>query len=120
MGLEGQEMAVSSWRWRKHTSRTSGKDMLAVSYYGDLSDPSVTEYLTVGYDGYAGQKAARQLYAMAQSAKIKDGGLTVNSLDEIAENMNETRAPSRIEYQRDGKFFRVIRRIWNEQDQKAA
>lgn len=120
MGIEGSDMAVTAWRWRKHTSRTSGKDMLAVTYYGALSDPSVTEYLTVGYDGYAGQKAARQLYAMAESAGIRDGGLATDSLDEIAENMNEANPPSLIEYRRDGKFFRVIRRKWDDQSQQAA
>lgn len=120
MGIEGSDMAVTAWRWRKHTSRTSGKDMLAVTYYGALSDPSVTEYLTVGYEGYAGQKAARQLYAMAESAGIRDGGLATDSLDEIAENMNAANPPSLIEYRRDGKFFRVIRRTWDDQSQQAA
>jgi DNA repair protein RadD len=120
MGMEGVEMGVTSWRWRKHTSRTSGKDMLAVTYYGSLSDPSVTEYLTVGYDGYAGQKALRQLCAMAERAGIKEGGLAVNSLEEIVNNMNETRHPSSIEYRMDGKFFRVIRRTWSDAEQKVA
>lgn len=120
MGLEGIEMAITSWRWRKHTSRASGKDMLAVTYYGALSDPSVTEYLTVGYDGYAGQKALRQLALMAEKAGIKDGGLAVTSLEEIADNMNSTRPPSIIEYRLDGKFFRVIKRTWNDAKQEAA
>lgn len=120
MGLEGVEMGVTSWRWRKHTSRASGKDMLAVTYYGALSDPSVTEYLTVGYDGYAGQKALRQLATMAEKAGIKDGGLAVASLEDIADNMNATRPPNMIEYRLDGKFFRVIKRTWNDAEQKAA
>lgn len=120
MGLEGFDMVVTAWRWRKHTSRTSGKDMLAVTYYGALSDPAVTEYLTVGYDGYAGQKAIRQLYTMAEKSGIKDGGLNVETLDEMAENMNATRPPNKIEYRMDGKFFRVIRRIWSDAEQKAA
>tara|TARA_R110000868_G_scaffold186079_4_gene428314 strand:+ start:10497 stop:12134 length:1638 start_codon:yes stop_codon:yes gene_type:complete len=117
MGLEGMEMAVTSWRWRKHTSRTSGKDMLAVTYYGDLSDPTVTEYLTVGYEGYAGQKAMRTLYQIAERSGIKHGGLNVNSIDEMAANMNACVKPMQIEYRKDGKFFRVIKRSWNENEQ---
>lgn len=117
MGLEGMEMAVTSWRWRKHTSRTSGKNMLAVTYYGDLSDPTVTEYLTVGYEGYAGQKAMRTLYQIAERSGIKRGGLNVNSIDEMAENMNACVKPMQIEYRKDGKFFRVIKRSWNENKQ---
>lgn len=119
MGLEGSEMQITSWRWRKHTSRTSGKDMLAVSYYGDLSDPPVTEYLTIGYDGYAGQKAMKLLYSMAQSAGIWDGGLATASLDEMADNMNRTKPPAMIEYRMDGKFYRVIRRKWDAIEQAA-
>jgi DNA repair protein RadD len=113
MGIDGSEMAVSSWRWRKHTSRTSGKDMLAVTYYGALSDPTVTEYLTVGYEGYAGQKAARTLYQIAERGGIKDGGLNVRTIDEMAENMNACNPPTTIEYRMDGKFYRVIRRKWD-------
>ena len=119
MGLEGTEMTVTSWRWRKHTSRTSAKEMLAVSYYGDLSDPPVTEYLTIGYDGYAGQKAAKLLYSMAQSAGIWDGGLATATLDEMTENMNKTQPPVVIEYRLDGKFHRVIRRKWDAVEQAA-
>jgi DNA repair protein RadD len=113
MGLDGSEMAVTSWRWRKHTSRTSGKDMLAVTYYGALSDPAVTEYLTVGYEGYAGQKAARTLSQIAERGGIKRGGLSVSTIDEMAENMNACNPPTTIEYRMDGKFYRVIRRKWN-------
>jgi DNA repair protein RadD len=119
MGLEGTELEVTSWRWRKHTSRTSGKDMLAVTYYGSLSDPAISEYLTIGYDGYAGQKAAKLLYSMAQSAGIWDGGLAVASLDEMAEHMNRTKPPATVEYRMDGKFHRVIRRKWDAIEQAA-
>jgi DNA repair protein RadD len=120
MGLEGLEMAVTSWRWRKHTSRTSGKDMLAVTYYGDLSDPTVTEYLTVGYEGYAGQKAARTLSQIAERGGIKHGGLNVRSIDEMADNMNACTPPMNIEYRQDGKFHRVIRRNWNANEKTTA
>ena len=119
MGMEGLEMAVTSWRWRKHTSRTSGKDMLAVTYYGEISDPPVTEYLTVGYEGHAGQKAARTLYQIAEKSGIKHGGLNVRSIDEMAENMNACKPPINIEYRQDGKFHRIIRRKWNANEKTA-
>ena len=47
MGLAPKEMVVKEWAWNVHTSRTSGDDMLRVSYYGGLSDPIVHEYLPV-------------------------------------------------------------------------
>jgi DNA repair protein RadD len=112
MGLEGTDMEVTSWNWRKHTSKASGKDMLAVTYYGSLSDAPITEYLPIAHDGYAGQRAMGQLLSLATSASIAPGGLNVATMDEMAANMNETTPPKFIEFRKDGKFFRVMKRSW--------
>jgi len=114
MGLDGTDLDVTSWTWRKHISKASGKEMLAVTYYGGLSDPAITEYLAVTHDGYAGQMAMQKLVDMAQRAQIERGGLNVNSLEEMVTNMNKTQPPIHIEFKRDGKFFRVMRRKWYE------
>jgi len=114
MGIEGTEMAVTAWAWRVHTSRTSGKDMLAVTYYGGLSDPPVTEYLPVTHDGYAGTKAINQLVIMAQSGGMMDGGLAQATLPDMAHRMtHHVSPPQSIEYRKDGKFYRVIKRSWS-------
>ena len=112
MGLEGTDMEVTSWNWRKHTSKASGKDMLAVTYYGNLSDAPITEYLPIAHDGYAGQRAMGQLLSLATSASIAPGGLNVATMDEMAANMNEATPPKFIEFRKDGKFFRVMKRSW--------
>jgi len=57
MGLEGKELEVSAWAWKEHTSKASGKQMLAVTYYGGLSDAPITEYLPILHEGYAGDRA---------------------------------------------------------------
>jgi DNA repair protein RadD len=86
--------------------------MLAVTYYGALSDPPITEYLPVLNAGYAGDKAMRLLAQLARnSGKSTDGEL---ELTEIANVMNKGKPPSAIEYRRDGKFFRVLNRSWHE------
>ena len=51
MGLDGQELEVTSWTWRKHISKASGIEMLAVTYYGGLSDTPITEYLPIMHEG---------------------------------------------------------------------
>jgi DNA repair protein RadD len=112
MGLEGTDMAVTKWRWRKHTSRTSGKDMLAVTYYGELSDPPITEYLPVTHDGVAGQRALAALALIAGHAQARDA-LALQELQEVAKALTDGLPPSDIEYRKDGKFYRVIRREWN-------
>lgn len=115
MGITGQDMSVRSWNWRKHVSRSTGKEMLSVTYYGALSDPPVTEYLPVCHDGYAGQKAMRQLVSMEKSSgAVITGRITDDFfLEEAAESMNSAKHPASIEYKKDGKFFRVLQRSWN-------
>lgn len=110
MGLAPSEMAVTSWRWRKHTSRASGKDMLEVSYYGALSDPGIKEYLTVTHDGYAGEKAIATLGIIASNAGVNlKPGMT---LDGVAALLSHGKPPAEITYKRDGKYYRIIGRKW--------
>jgi len=112
MGLDGQELEVTSWTWRKHISKASGIEMLAVTYYGGLSDTPITEYLPIMHEGYAGQRAMSQLLSIANSASIVPGGLNVKTLEDMVQNMNMATPPEMIEYRKDGKFFRVIKRSW--------
>lgn len=116
MGIEGVEMAVSSWNWRKHISKASGKEMIACTYYGALSDRPVTEYLPVLHDGYAGQKAMRQLMTMANSsgAHLADAAHMEGSegLEYLSVQMSNSKPPTSIEYRLDGKFYRVLKRSW--------
>ena len=115
MGIEGSEMEVTSWNWRKHTSKASGKEMLAVTYYGALSDAPVTEYFCVDHEGYAGQKA-RSLFAniSIKSGSFTYGNVTDFDLDTLAFYQQEHGTPpSSIEYTKDGKFYRIINRSWD-------
>jgi len=111
MGLDGNEMKVTDWRWRKHISRTSGKEMLSVSYYGGLSDPAITEYFPVTHDGYAGQKAAQKIYYLSNLSKAKINVMETN-LDAMSDALNTGRPPHTIKYEKDGKFYRVTDRSW--------
>lgn len=111
MGIEGIEMSVKSWIWRKHKSKASGKEMFAATYYpAALSDPSVTEYFAVLHDGYAGQKAIRNFMEVARQAGADVE--SANDLDEMVKAMNKANPPSLVEYKKEGKFYRVINREW--------
>lgn len=111
MGIEGQELEVVEWKWRKHISRTSGKEMLMVTYYGGLSDPAVSEYLPVTHDGYAGSRALSQLAVMAKNSGV-DTEQFAERLEEVAETMNNGQPPRIVEFRKDGKFYRVLKREW--------
>jgi len=111
MGAEGMDMDVTSWTWRKHISRASGKEMLSLTYYRSLSDPPVTEYLAVTHDGYAGEKSRRLLADIAYKAGVVlDYGTA--ELHEMAQTLTEGQPPSEIEFRREGKFFTVLQRTW--------
>jgi hypothetical protein len=56
--------------------------------------------------------AMQKLVNMAERSQIVPGGLNVQSLEEMVANMNQTQPPASIEFKRDGKFFRVMKRIW--------
>ena len=112
MGLESVTMKVRNWHWRKHVSRSSGKDMLAVTYYGDLSDPPVTEYLPITHTGYAGEKAIQRVVKMAQKGDAPHGVFAVDDLDRIAANMNTVRPPATVDYRQNGKYYHVVKVEW--------
>jgi DNA repair protein RadD len=111
MGMEAIEMPVTDWRWREHISRSSGKAMIAVDYYGGISDPVITEYFTILHEGYAGQRAMQTLASIAAQSGALDA-VRSNELPEIALKMSAGRRPSMIEYKKDGKYFRVLRRLF--------
>mgnify|MGYP001374651903 CR=1 FL=1 len=116
MGKEGTRMFVKKWVWRNYISRSSGKNMLKVDYYGvKLSDPVVSEYLCVLHVGYAGEKALRQLAYMVKKSGMHHDGLTLeDDLDQVADYMNHGTPPTWIEFQRDGRFFQVQKREWDD------
>ena len=120
LGLEGMTLEVAAWHWRKHISKASGQQMLAVTYYGHaLSDPSITEYFPVMHEGYAGQKALMSVAQVARYARAEDGLFNRQTLEEVAYGLSQATPPARIEYKRDGRFYRVIYREWEREAQAA-
>lgn len=111
MGVEGTDLDVTAWTWRKHISRASGKEMLSLTYYGGLSDLPVTEYLAVTHDGYAGEKSRRLLTDIAYKADVALD-YNVADLHEMAQQLTEGEPPSHIEFKREGKFYTVLKRTW--------
>jgi DNA repair protein RadD len=119
LGLDPIEMPVRAWHWKVHVSRASTKKMLAVTYYGrDLASPSVTEYLPVAHDGYAGDKAMQTFMAMSRSAGLNPADLMKDTepngwlSDSLILRLNGSKPPVYLKYKMDGKFCRVTSRSW--------
>jgi DNA repair protein RadD len=111
MGFDPVEMDVTGWTWRTHMSRTSGKEMLKATYFGNLSDQPIVEYFPVTHDGYAGEKARQSVAAIADKAGVDYRFLT--GMDFSAKQIESGTPPAVIKFKRDGKFFRVLRRQWD-------
>lgn len=110
LGIEPTDLNVTSWTWSKHTSRTSGLEMLKVKFYGGLNDPIITAYHTVKHESYAGKKSRTAVTGIAYKA-----GLTVqfDDLSEAAKTLNGGKCPSVVQYRKNGKFFDIVDMVWS-------
>ncbi len=90
--------------------------MLSCTYYGGLSDPSVTEYFPILHEGYSGQKAIKSVYFIAKKSgadlAMMIGKEGLELIDALSFEFNQSSRPKVIKYQMDGKFYRVTTRIW--------
>lgn len=112
MGDGSKEMIVSSWGWREHTSKSSGKEMLAVTYYGSLTEKPIKEYFPVTHTGYAGEKALQQVGTIALKSGVTF--TPCSDLNDWAKTLESGDPPRTIKYKMDGKYHRVIQRNWND------
>ena len=113
MGVQAQEMLVSGWAWRKHIGRKSQDEMLAVSYYGGLSDTPVQQYFAItNQNQFVRSRALNELHSIARKANLPDGSLVVSTLDEMAETLTNGQPPKLVKYKKDGRFFNVLGTEW--------
>lgn len=111
MGRDAKEIEVTGWQWSEHVSRSSGKEMIKCTYYGCLSDKPIREYFPVLHGGYAGMKAMDKLKMIAEKS-----GVNINdyaTLSGLCIAMTESEYPGKVLYKKDGKFYRIIDRIWS-------
>lgn len=111
MGIQGLDLTVTEWEWKKHISRTSGNEMIKVTYYGAYSDTPISEYLCIMNEGYAGNKAMKLLLTIASKCGVFFA--QNDTIENICELMNTAKPPAEIEYKKDGKYFRVLERKWH-------
>jgi hypothetical protein len=73
--------------------------------------------------GYAGEKAMRTLYTLAQASGASLTGAESMSQDEglffLANQMNKARPPALITFKLDGRFYQILTRSWKRAPQKA-
>jgi DNA repair protein RadD len=111
-----QVMRVGQWKWRIHTSRTTGKEMLRVTYYPEgLSGDKVDEYLAVAHEGYAQKKALQRLAEIARGAGVSWAEVG-NSMETACDAFDDAPAPTEVVYVADGKFKRVVECRWAQVD----
>lgn len=115
MADSGRDMKVRSWKWYVHSTK-SGKQIARVVYYGALSDPPVTEYLCLGYEGFAGIKALAALQRMSEKSGAKLGDIpdVEQDIDFVCQRMTVSKHPRRIKYKKQKSYYTVIERDWTD------
>jgi DNA repair protein RadD len=106
-------MACTGWQWDVHTSSKSGIKMLKVTYFGALSDRPISEYLCVLHAGFVGYKAMETLKLIAEHSGADY--MVQKDLPSLCKEMDASRRPSEILHKKDGRWTRVIDRIWKEE-----
>jgi DNA repair protein RadD len=110
------EMRVAKWYWEAHTSRTSGIEMLRVTYTGEaLSDERVTEYYCVMHDGIVGAKEQQKLSRAADYAGVVNV-FAEPTLNDAAFALNCGKPPDLIRFTKNGKFHEVKHKEWSTAD----
>jgi len=102
-----KEMDVSSWFWSLQYSK-AGKQMIVCRYYGQLDEKPISEYFCVFHDGFAGNKARKAFMEVSLKAGLK-------TQPERTEELEKARPPDKIRYMMDGRFHRIIERVWNQE-----
>ena len=114
--IQPEEMNVCRWWWSVRTSRAKQINMLCVEYdNGDLMGDTITEFITILHDGYARYRAEFILRTIIDGCGADITGLDGASdtyLENIAEVLNNAKAPDKIKIKKDGKYYRVLERYW--------
>jgi len=119
LGIEGKTMGVRAWIWSKHVSKSSGIEMLAVTYFGQLLDPPVKEYLPINHAGTAGIIAHKKICTMILNTNtdISNNNIKeIKTIEELLPIVKKIPPPSEIEYLKTGNFYRVLNRTWSQHD----
>jgi hypothetical protein len=115
MGERGNEAEIRTWKWVVHVSK-AGNTMLKVRYYSTDMGTVIEEYLAVMNQGRGGE-IARRTMARIVSACGAIISLDGTPLESVAIALTGAKPPDIIEYARDGKYYRVLRRAWSDGDQ---
>ena len=115
MGLKPTNTAIGEWGWSTKRSHNSGKEMIVIKYYStNLAAEPIKEYLTLGYEGFAGARALRVFNDMLKVYDSSAAEMASLDLDSICEMMNQLPPPVSIEYFKKGKFYEIKKRLFKE------
>lgn len=109
MGELPLQQKVYAWKWEQETSR-AGNDMIVVSYYSDMASEPLREYLLIWAENYAGIKGRATLGSICEQIGID--WTRYKNIEHFLEDIRKAAPPSKIDWTWDGKYKRVINRVW--------
>ena len=117
MGIDkAKPMEVDAWHWHARNSKR-GQMMLVAKYRkGLFSAEQPVEYFCVGYDGFTGERARREIAVICQKSGVQiDITGSHGRWFELAKKLNDATPPSFIRYEKNGKFYDIKGRAWTSQ-----
>lgn len=107
---------VIDWTVRVHR-KPEKPEMLRIDYVLDDTRDRVSEYLCLRHGGYAQVKGERLLADIGRATGYNlDPSLTLDSIVKLLENAEP---PSVVTYEKEGEFFRVKSRKWEQKESAA-
>lgn len=109
--IEPEIAAVGSWELSPH-NKPGKPTSLKVDYYatGNLPLRIVSEWVCLEHGGFARQKAQQWWSTHTGEFPVPE------SVDEAIERAHELSAPAQIEVVKEGKYFRIGRRYFGQQE----
>ena len=104
------EMEAVAWDWMVKLSKKDGTPMAMVRYY-DAFMGSVNEFFFVCHNNRMRTYWQDRFAQVAQMAGVSLDGVT--GITAYTKRMNTGKPPNVVKYQKDGRYFKVIDRVWN-------
>lgn len=103
-----KNIVIGSWSWSVEISKKSGKEMIVCRYYPEgIGAEPVKEYFCVWHDGFAGIKGRKEIMRICEQVGLRE-------MPDDTKVLDWSKKPDSIRYVLEGKFPRVLERVWME------
>lgn len=112
MGIENSQAFIDKWTFQSYVT-AKNIECILVKYFLRNKKTPLMEYLLVYHPGWVGQEANRVLKKIAMRTNVTEELKKCRTIQEVVRLLNKTKRPDVIEYRKEGKYPRIIDRLWH-------